>query len=99
MIKLKRSTSLYLREVASDLDWKECTACLRKFPELKVNSGLCDSSNACSHLENNIDFLRNLTMIEEILIARVHRVISLYKIGLFEIGLFEVKDALIRFEC
>ena len=78
----------------SELGWKECTTCPRKFPDLKLVSGKCEfCSNARGRviftIENDMDpgmvppvlqNLLNLTIIEEILIARVHPVISLYKI-------------------
>lgn len=68
-----------------------CTICNRSFPGLKVTNGRCNyckdhTNNNKYSAENNIDpgpvppELQDLTYIEQLLIARVHSIVSIFRI-------------------
>lgn len=66
-----------------------CSTCAKGHPELRLINGICRNCSKRDGLfsaENDMDIgevpleLMDLTMIEQILIARIHPVISLYKI-------------------
>ena len=75
----------------SDLKYTTCSRCGRTFPGLTISSGLCmpckqDPTQKKFTAENNMDpgvvpdELKDLTYIEQMLIAQIHPVVSLYKI-------------------
>ena len=75
------------------LDWADCSECLERFPGLQTKLGVCtrcrkydDKKVNPFTSENNMDpkevpfELKDLSMVEEQLIAMVHPVISVYRI-------------------
>ena len=75
----------------SKIKWNSCQSCQRSFPGLVIKNDKCSSCNniltkELFTQENNMDpgeipeELQNLTDIEQLLIAQVHPIISLWKI-------------------
>ncbi|KAL7291692.1 hypothetical protein TKK_0014482 [Trichogramma kaykai] len=75
----------------ADIKWMQCKTCKIRFPNLKLIKSMChsccnDERKAMFYKNNNIDpgpipnELQDLTYIEQMLIARVHPVISIFRI-------------------
>ncbi|KAL7292659.1 hypothetical protein TKK_0013785 [Trichogramma kaykai] len=85
------SAGLMFDKKIADIKWMQCKTCNIRFPNLKLIKSMChsccnDEKKAMFYKNNNIDQgpipteLRDLTYIGQMLIARVHPVISVFRI-------------------